>query len=913
MAERDAGGGFSGQTMIGTRLGSYHVLSLLGQGGMGKVYRARDTRLGREVAIKVLPSEFSTDADRLARFEREACVLAALNHPNIATIYGVEEGDGFRALVMELVEGPTLAERLGRGPIPLSEALPLAGQIAEALAAAHDKGIIHRDLKPANIKLTSSGAVKLLDFGLAKAVQKRGDGAGSELSTVDNLTSEGLIVGTAAYMSPEQARGLPVDRRTDVWAFGCVFYEMLSGRSVFGGTTVSDILAAVLNTEPDWSGLPPETSPAIRRLLRRSLEKDPAWRLPDMTMVRVELRDAPSEPRWDQSAASSAPPPFSRFRFIPYVALLGAALLVAVTVGRTRRPSEPPRTLLRFAIDLPSQADVGITGTNPIAISPDGTRLAYFANRRLSLHALDQLEPIVVAGTEASAVQNPVFSPDSAWVAFWQAGELLRVSVSGGAPVKICDAPMGTAGTSWESNGQILIGAGTRGIMRVPAAGGSMESFISIRPGEYASSPQLLPGGQWVLFVVTVGGNWDQGQVVAQSPTTGERRTLMSGARTVQYLPSGHIVYGRGTGLLAQAFDAGHLTLEGTPVPMIDGILGALNQSPAMFFALSQSGTLAYIPTRTTSSISTRLIEVTRGGAQSELAANPGMTWYPRYSPDGSRVAFGLSASTDLGEAADLLVREIARGAQRRITSTGNNRFVPTWSADGHRLTYADGAGPANHVLWTLADGTGGTETLIGSGRYFPTSWSPDGRLLAVYGSGGPAAGTRDVALLHVDGEKRTLVPFVQTPFEERGGIFSRDGKWVAYVSDQSGPDEVYARPTSGTGGEVIVSAGGGKEPVWARSGKELFYRHEGKLLVVRVDTSAPSLVVSAPSIVFADKFRPDTGGKPGGVANYDISPDGDRFLMVEEPQIANDARQLDKIRVILNWAQDLTRRVPAK
>jgi serine/threonine-protein kinase len=895
-------------SMIGARLGPYHVLALLGAGGMGEVYRARDTRLGRDVAVKVLPQAFSADADRVSRFEREARVLASLNHPNIATIHGIEESSGVCALVMELVDGPTLQERLREGPLSIAAALPLARQIAAALAAAHEKGIVHRDLKPANIKLAPGGVVKVLDFGLAKALRDDVDGDVSDRVTIDHATREGMIVGTAPYMSPEQARGLAIDRRTDVWAFGCVLYEMLTGRPAFTGASTTDILAAVVNTEPDWDRLPPETSPAIRRLLARSLEKDPAWRLSDMAMVRVELRDAESEPRLARPSGSPAPRRFSAWLpLVPYVALL-AALLTAVMVWRIPRTSGVPRPLLRFSVDLPSPALVG-GGANPIAISPDGTRLAYYANRRFFLRALDQLEVVEVRGIAASRmpVQNPVFSPDNAWVAYWHEGHLLKVSFNGGVPTKICDAPLTPHGASWGSDNEILVGGGTDGILRVAADGAVMKPLISVNPGEFASSPQLLPGGEWVLFVVTVGRDWDQGQVVVQSLKSGVRRPLKTSARTVQYLPSGYLVFGRGTALMAQAFDARQLTLKGNPVPMIDGVLLGQAGGPAMFFALSPSGTLAHIPARTTA-MSTRLVQVTRTGARSDLVTNQGMTWYPRFSPDGNRVAFGLSAN-DTGMDSDVWVLDVSRpAAQWRITSTGDNKYFPTWSHDGRRVAFADGAGRTHRVLWTLADGSGGTETLIPDGQYFPTSWSRDGKVLAVYGVS--AAASRDLAMLHMDGEKPTLSAFVQTEFQERDPIFSKDGDWVAYVSDKSGRDEIYARRASGDGGDVIVSTGGGGEPVWSKSGPELFYRHDGKLLVVRVEASPASLVVSAPSILFTDPYRLDTSAGRASVANYDISPDGTRFLMVEEAAIGNAASQIDKIQLIVNWDEELKRRV---
>jgi serine/threonine-protein kinase len=902
---------------------------------MGEVYRARDRKLDRDVAVKILPQALATDPDRIARFEREAKTLAALNHPNIAQIYGVEESDGIRALVMELVEGPTLADRIAQGPIPIDEALPLAKQITEALEAAHEQGIIHRDLKPANIKVRGDGTVKLLDFGLAKAFAGDELRAASGTAALTNsptlaspamMTSVGLVLGTAAYMAPEQAKGRPVDRRADVWAFGCVLYEMLTGQRAFEGDDVSDIFAAILRAEPNWGALPPDAPPAIRRLLRRTLEKDVRSRLSDMAMVRVELRDATTDPR-DGSGISSGVIPSGAFarRYVVALAVtvLAIALVTSLVIWRARRPLEAPRSLARFAIELPDQMQLPALARNVVAISPDGTHLAFAVNGRLYVRGLDQLAATPVSGTDAGgpggSARSPFFSPDGQWVAYWQQGQMRRVAFSGGAPVPICDVPFPPVGASWEPDGDILLGAGPIGIAHVLATGGTPQPLIALKNGELAGLPQGLPGGKWILFLAAAQtASAEQSQAVVQSLSTGERRVLVDGVRFVRYVPSGHLLFGRGNRVFAETFDPDRLVVTGSPVPVLDGVATTADTAPGMHVAVSSFGTLIYLPGSVMGATSSsRLVLVARDGTPSALAEITGMTWFPRFSPDGSRIAYGVSPGTDLGTDADLWVLDVARAARTRVTFTGNNRFYPIWTRDGRRLTFADGVGPTNRLLWTLADGSGKPETLLDVGtRRYPTSWAPDGRTLAFYqgSAGGGTNNSRDLWMLHLDGDKPTTVPFVETPFEERGAIFSPDGRWVAYVSDKSGQNDVYARPYPGPSGEVTVSVGGGQEPVWAPSGRELFYRHDGKLLTVAIEERGTSLTVGSPSRVLDDSYRLDTGGAQGEVANYDISPNGQRFVMVEEPKLPRGvAPPATRLQVVLNWFEELKARVPTK
>jgi len=929
----------------GTRLGPYEILSTLGAGGMGEVYRARDTTLDRDVAIKILPQAFASDPDRVARFEREAKTLAALNHANIAHIFGLERLDqaapgAAPALVMELVEGQTLADRVARGALPLEEAIPIATQIADALEAAHDQGIIHRDLKPANIKVRADGLVKVLDFGLAKALDSgagapdgpgRASGTGPSQSftnsptiTTPAMTGIGIILGTAAYMSPEQAKGRPADKRSDIWAFGCVLYEMLTGRRAFSADDVSTTLARVIERDPDWTALPAATPVPLRRLLRRSLEKDRKRRIADAADVKLELDDADMPAPEETAAAPVRQASSARRALVPLLAAGIAALAAGGVVWHLRQPSEDaPARPLRFSIDLPGRISVafGAPSRNPLAISPDGAHLVVAANQRLYLRALDRLEMSPIAGAEAGGTayaRVPFFSPDGRSVGFWQQGELRRTTLSGGAAITICAVDSVPFGATWTADDRIFWGSPV-GIMSVPAAGGAPRLLIEVKSGERFSMPQLLPGGQWVLFVsLPPGALGDQGRAVVQSLTTSERRVLAEGVGDVRYVPPGYLLYGRANTVLAQHFDLARMAVRGEAVPVLEGVANNGVIIPGMYFDVSATGTLVYLPgTTTNATSSTNLVRVARDGSRTALHTVSGMAWFPRYSRDGSRVAFGISAGAVLNDPSDLWVLDVARGALTRVTFTANNRFYPIWTRDGSRLTYADGTESTNRILTALADGTGSVQTLLATGtRRYPTSWSHDGKTLAFYQGGLSSAGggtpSRDIWMLHLDGGKPTTTPFIETPFQETGAIFSPNDHWVAYVSNKSGQNDVYARPYPGPGEEVTISVGGGQEPVWAPSGRELFYRHEGRLLVVPIEERGTSLVVGTAKGVFDDPYRLDTGGAQGGVANYDVAPDGQHFVMVEEPKPPN-ATGPDRINAVVNWLDEVKARALSK
>ena len=554
----------------GTRIGPYEITALVGEGGMGKVWRAHHTRLKRDDALKVLPDTFASDADRLARFRREAQVLASLNHPNIAHVHGLEQADGVQALVMELVEGSTLADCIAQGPIPIEDALPIAKQIAEALEAAHEQGIIHRDLKPANIKLRPDGTVKVLDFGLAKALEPASGThidatASPTITSPAMMTGVGMLLGTAAYMSPEQARGKAVDKRSDIWAFGCVLYEMVTGQRAFGGEDVTETLASVVKTEPAWDALPHGVSPGVRLFLRRCLQKNPKQRLHDIADMRLALEGAFETAHGAQGVAV-AQPVWRR-----PLAVAGATSVVAVLVTGLAAwslwPTVAPPTVSKFDYTLPDKQQFRQLGRAHIALSPDGRHFVYNATGGLYLRSMTGLEARVIPGTEVG-LTNPFFSPDGEAIAYEQRGELKRISINGGAPVVICATVTALFGASWGIDNVILFGQ-PKGIMRVSANGGTPELVIPAKEGEQVDGPQLLPDRESVLFSVTTGKGttrWDQAQVVVQSLRTGERRVILQGGSAARYMPTGHLVYAVDDSLFGVAFDADRLEVRGAAV-----------------------------------------------------------------------------------------------------------------------------------------------------------------------------------------------------------------------------------------------------------------------------------------------------------------------------------------------------------
>ena len=883
----------------GTILGTYEITSHIGSGGMGDVYQAHDTKLGRDVAIKVLPEQFARDSERLARFQREARMLAALNHPNIAAIYGLEECGGIHYLVMELVPGQTLRERTaGERPLLVEEALAIARQMAEALEAAHEKNIIHRDLKPANVKVTPASRVKVLDFGLAKAFA--GDTATDDPSNSPTLsalpTQQGIIMGTAAYMSPEQARGKAVTKSTDIWAFGCVLYELLTGKHAFRGEDVTEILAAVVMKDPDWTRLPENTPPTMQTLLRHCLRKDRRQRLQDATDVRIQIEDALLAPSADaaNTAAAKAMRAFRR-RWLAFALSFGvlaaAVASLAVWYLKPALPTPPP-SVSRFTITLPEGDQLAGLDRPSLALSPDGSRLAYIATRggaqQIYLRAMDGLESKPIPGTEGAA--QPSFSPDGQWLIFFTNEDLKKVSVNGGPALVLSDA-RAPRGAAWGSAGAIVFAPANAGVLQqVSDAGGDSQPLTHFEPGDaFHRWPEFLPGGKAVLF--TAGTLADQ-QAAVHSIDTGERRNLVQEASMVRYAPSGHLIYTqpRAATLMAVPFDPQRLQVTGAAVPVVQDVL----QSPAAGvaqYSISANGSLAYIPGGLQETQSS-LVWVTRNGTEEPLAAPPRAYRTPRLSPDGTRVAVSDG---------QVWLYDLSRQTLTRFTFEGWNEH-PVWTPDGKRIAFLSSREGPNNIYWQLADGSGGLERLTTSDpSHFPRSWSPDGQLLAFH-ENAPTTGL-DLWVLSLSDPARAAQPFLRTQFNEGAPVFSPDGRWLAYVSNETGRYEVYVQPFPGPGGKSQISTEGGSEPVWNRNGRELFYRNGDAMMVVDI-ASQPAFVAGNPRVLFEKQY---VAGNTNSV--YDVSPDGQRFLMVKETPQAGSATQ---INVVLNWFEDLKRLAPA-
>ena len=891
---------------VGSRLGHYDVTALIGEGGMGQVYQATDTKLNRQVALKILPEAFASDPDRLARFQREAQVLASLNHPGIAAIYGLEESDDTRALVLELVEGPTLADRIAQGPIPIDEALPIAKQIAEALEAAHEAGVIHRDLKPANIKVKEDGTVKVLDFGLAKAFDPSPEGDPSQSPTVTAVaTATGVILGTAAYMSPEQARGRPVDKRSDIWAFGAVLYEMVTGKRPFEGRDVSETLGGVLRLDPDWKVLPDDTPPRVTTLLRRCLEKEPKQRVHDIADVRLAMEGAFETAT--NASQSGVPQPAKRQQGLPLALGLAAvvAIITAVTVWSILGGGPAP--IVRFPIALPASDQFTGTESHLIALSPDGSQLVYVANEQLYLRAMDELEATAIRGTEGGA-SAPFFSPDGQWVGFWQGSQLKKVLVTGGPVALLCDGLPSESirGTSWGADDTILFGLGRAGIWQVPSTGGTPEQLITMDEGGVAHGPQRLPGGEWVLFsVAAANALWEDAQVIAQSLVTGEQTLLFEGGRDARYVATGHIVYGREGTLFAVPVDLSEPAVRGGPVPLLAGVMVSTSENQAaMQFSVSAEGSLAYVSG--TSVLSRGALEwVDRAGSATPASTTPRTTTvvrlrYPALAPDDRSAALEVQ---DADGGRDIWIEEFERGAFDQLTFEGDNR-VPVWTPDGGHVAFGSRRAESDEfdLYWKSSDGSGDTERLLSKeyGQY-PQSWSPDGQTLAFYET--PPLTQRDIWVLRKGGVPE---PFIVTEANESGAAFSPDGQWLAYRSDESGENEVYVQPFPGPGGKRLVSSSGGFSPRWSADGRVLFYRAlGGTVMAVPVETE-PVFMAGTPQSLSSSQHRENTP-----IPTYDVASDGERFLMIADA--APTDTEARKINVVLNWAEELTRLVPTE
>jgi serine/threonine-protein kinase len=903
---------------IGTQLGSHEITGLLGKGGMGEVYRARDLKLKRDVAIKILPEEFSPDSDRASRFQREAEVLASLNHSNIAAIYDLEEADGVRFLVLELVEGETLAERIGRGPVPFEEALDIARQICEALEAAHEKSIIHRDLKPANVKIAPDGKVKVLDFGLAKAMETApANAALSNSPTMLSGTLGGMILGTAGYMSPEQAKGRPADKRSDVWAFGCVFYEMLTGRRAFEGEDVSDTLAAVLRAEPDWRMLPADLPTPIGTLVKRCLEKDRRQRAGDIAVVRFVLNE-PSFGTKSVAAGDSLPegtPPWRRM--IAGLALLVFGAALASTTWWVFRPVVGRPQVTRYTI-VPEGIRVNGVGRHVLAWSRDGAQLVYTAGQALYLRSMSDFQARVIPGTEGSFEAYPAFSPDGRSIAFYQSSgasaainAIKRVPVTGGTPVTICDLNLsnGLLGLSWGPDG-ILFGEPEKGIMRVSPDGGKPELLVGMKSGEAAADPQMLPDGHTLLFSYSTGAllpdRWDKAQIVAQSLESGERKVIVQNGADVHYLPSGHLVYALEGVLFAVPFDVKQLT-TGPAVSVVSGVLrgtGPFAGAHAVY-SVSDSGSLAYLPGPALISSAKREVNViNRAGVSDTLKLPSGSYEAPRVSPDGTRIA----VDSDDGKQANIWVYDVSQTrAPVQITFDGRNR-LPVWSGDGKYVAYLsdrEGGG----IFRQLADGSGTAERLTipdPGTTHIPNSWSRDGRTLLM-----DVVRDSRFSLSTWSATNKKIVSFDNVVSSRpTTAVFSPDGRWVAYTlrKQEQARDAVFVEPFPPTGSKYQISHDDdGHHPLWSSDGK-LLYNTGTRLVELSVATQPGFSVVGVPEPVPGSELF-NVG--PGSPRSYDLMRD--RSIV----GVASIARQAlgtnPRIDVVVNWFTELQQRVPVK
>ena len=908
----------------GTRLGVFEIVALVGAGGMGEVYRARDTRLGRDVALKVLPDLFAKDADRLSRFQREAQLLACLNHPNIAAIHGLEDANGVRALVLELVHGETLADRLQRGPMPVAEVVAVARQIADALEAAHEQGVIHRDLKPANVKISPDGTVKVLDFGLAKALESAP--AASQLTHSPTLslagTFAGMILGTAAYMSPEQAKGLPADQRSDIFSFGCVVFEMLSGRQAFHADTATEMLAAVLLREPDLQALPADIHPRLSELVRRCLDKNPRRRWQAIGDVRFELDAIAADPSGLTHRSSTAATPATA-RSRPNVAWLiaTAAIVGAAAIGATRwttKPADAP-AVVRFSIALPEDQSLLRLPAPALALSPDGTKLVYAANRQLFVRSMSDMTPRPIPGT-ALDVTSPFFSPDGQWIGFFAFQDLTikKIAVTGGAAFTVCKAEP-IAGADWQGD-HIVFAQPVSGIMRVSANGGEPETIARVANDEAAFGPRLIDRGTAVLYTVSRSGQgfdrWDRAQIVVERIGSGQRKVVVRGGSDARYLPTGHLVYALASSVLAIPFDLKTGETKGGPVPVVESVMRVPNSATQMgiaHFATSATGALVYVPGTANGPAGPKLLSfVDRDGKTQPIALPAQMYVHPRLSPDGTQIAVG----TDDGRDANVWVydRKNPGASLRRLTFGGRNRY-PIWSPDGRYITFqSDREGDAA-IFRQLANGSGAAERLTkpdADAQHEPESWSPDGKTLSFNNISGANQGVWTVGL---DGDRKPVVFADSTENTvEKHSVFSPDGHWIAYmaapVSTIAVNTEVFVQPFPVTDAKYQVSTGGGRTPRWSADGKALFY-HEpatNRFFVVDVRTT-PSLSFGRPTPL------PIEGTiHPLAQRNYDVTPDGRELLVVVSatPRQAESARTTQQINVVFNWFEELQARAPA-
>jgi serine/threonine protein kinase len=888
----------------GDKLGPYEIVALIGAGGMGEVYKALDARLDRPVALKVIRTGLLEQHEALLRFEKEARLLASLNHARIATIHGFEEFSGTRFLVLEYVPGPTLAERLRRGPLSVQEAMRVGKQIAEALEAAHSKGIIHRDLKPANIKICE-GQVKVLDFGLAKSIVKQGPGrrtAENDETVTQDLTREGTVVGTAAYMSPEQACGQELDVRTDIWSFGCVLYEALTAKRAFGGRAAAEILGAVIEREPDWEALPDDLPEAVSTLLRRCLQKDPGSRLRDIADARFLIEDA--------SASPTYLPPASKLPWIAAVALAFVLIASAALLWRGTPSVEKPL----FVVDL----DLGTPVSPPSSgadflLSPDGTQLAFVSQgsdgiSHLSARRIDQPQTTELPNTEGA--YDPFFSPDGKWLGFFAKGKLRKIPIEGGEAITLADAPAGR-GASWSETGIIVAALDTRsGLSQVSATGGAVTQLTELdrtRGDVTHRWPQVLPGGKAVLFTSSaVTADFDGASIELVSLADRRTKIVLDRVGTFgRFVSSGHLVYiSKGT-LFAVPFDLERMEVRGTALAVLERV----SYDPGKGFSqlgFSQSGSALY---RGGSGTLARTLQWLDGAGEIKtLRAKPGNYQFPRLSPDGGRLAVTIVD----GSNTDIWVYDLQRDLATRLTTGPGIKEFPVWTPDGRSIIFEWQNGPTMGMYWAPADGAGKPEKLTES-KYAqsPGNFTPDGKRL-VYGELKERTGS-DIRTLQVEDRSGQLYAsksevLLSTPSANPYPSFSPDGNWLAYSSTESGTYQVFVRAFQNTGSQTQVSNDGGMMPVWSRAAHELFYRTEDqRLMVADYAVNGNSFVVGKPQIWYREPLA-----NLGLTINFDLAPGGKRFAVVLPVGGKEPPEALNHVTLLLNFFDELRRRVPA-
>ena len=910
--------------MIGQTISHYKITAKLGEGGMGAVYRATDTRLGREVALKILPGKFVRDRQRMGRFQREAEVLASLNHPHISIIHGLEEEGEVRALVLELVEGPTLAERISEGPIPVEEALRMALEIIQALETAHEKGIIHRDLKPANVKITPEGTVKVLDFGLAKALETevtKQELANSPTLTLE-ATREGIVLGTAAYMSPEQARGRELDKRTDIWSFGLVLFEMLTGRGMYVGKSFTETLAAVIHHEPNLRELPGDTPWKIRELLERCLRKDSRIRLRDIGDARIAIDECLAGGATTLEETPASPPAQALWRRIaPWAAV---PLLAAMAWSVRPDTPIPARQVSRFELPLPEGEWFAHYHRHALALSPDGTKLAFVARRRgskslISIRSFDRWEAITVPDDER--VKQPFFSSDGkrlgfAWTTDGQDWKLKTYPLDGGPVTTLCDCTR-PYGASWGSDDSIVFSCDWEGgLWRVSASGGEPEQVTELEEDAREVShrlPHVLPGAKQVLYTVMRYSehDWSQTQIVVQSLESGERKVLIEGGSDARYIPAGYLAFAREGTLWAAAFDLATLTVIGPEVPVLEGVSHAANTSHtnretgAAQFTFSESGSLAYIAGSVFPEEQNQLLWVDRTGEVEPVTVDRGAYYRPFLSPNGLAIAFNKDR--------DIWTYDLARNTSSRQTF-GESGFAAIWSPDGTSITVDSRQAGSRNLFQKVVDGNAEPERLFPSqDQQSPGSWSLDGRELAFTQFSSETQW--DIWILPLD-DPHSAEPFLHSRFREQWPAFSPNGRWLAYGSDEAGRHDVYVQSYPEKGGRVTISPRGGQSPAWAKGGSELLYRSlDEKMMSVEITIEEGELKAGNPIVLF------DVSGynRSNPIRSYDVRPDGQRFLMVKLME-GNEKNAMliedyfgDSVSIVLNWFEELERLVPTE